>query len=82
MSLVQRACSLWLFRIGLVLFVFGSGPLLAVIGASKIGLTSDPNPNPVLFGILAMVTFWPSLLMMGLGLWQARHDLRRRGRPS
>ncbi len=74
MSLIQRALSDRMFQIGLALFVFGSGPLLAIIAVSKVGLTSDPNPNPVAFGILAMMTFWPSLLMMAVGLWRARRS--------
>jgi len=51
----------WLARIGLGLLVIGTGPLLAVVLAAKLGLTSDPNPNPVGPGILAMLTFWPAL---------------------
>lgn len=75
MSRLQRAFSGWLFRAGLLLFVFGSGPLLVIIAASKIRLTSDPNPNPVAFGMLAMLTFWPSLAMVAISLWKvARSD--------
>jgi hypothetical protein len=37
----------------------GSGPLLGIIVAAKLGLTHDPNPNPIAFGILAGLTFWP-----------------------
>jgi hypothetical protein len=57
-----------LFWTGLVVFVLGSGPLLAIIVADKLGWTSDPNSNPVGFGIMAMCTFWPSLLAMVAGL--------------
>lgn len=63
-----------LVRAGLVLFVAGSGPLLAVIAASSLGLTRDPNPNPIGLGLLAAVTFWPSLIMVAVGAWRAsRH---------
>lgn len=31
---------------------------------SKLGLLSDPNPNPVGFGIMAMFTFWPGLVLI------------------
>ena len=72
MSLLRRAFSGWLFPAGFLLFLFGSGPLLVIIAATRIGLTSDPNPNPVAFGILAMLTFWPSLAMMAIGLWKTR----------
>jgi hypothetical protein len=74
MSLFRRALSDRMFQVGLAVFVFGSGPLLAIIAASKVGLTSDPNPNPVAFGILAMVTFWPSLLMMAVALRRAKRS--------
>jgi len=59
-----------LFRTGLLFFVCGSGPLLTIIAASKLGLMVDPNPNPICFGILAMFTFWPSLAMMGVAAWK------------
>jgi hypothetical protein len=61
---------LWL---GVALLVMGSGPLL-VIGL-YLQWHGDPNPNPVGPGILAFFTFWPSLLLIviGLGLGIARN---------
>jgi hypothetical protein len=50
-----------LFWVGLGLFVVGTGPLLAVILLSALGLTKDPNPNPIGFGLLAFLTFYPSV---------------------
>lgn len=58
----------WLIRIGIALFVLGTGPLLAVIVAAELGLTSDPNPNPIGFGIMAMCTFWPSVILILVGI--------------
>ena len=52
---------------GVGLFVVGSGPLLAIIVAAELGLTSDPNPNPVGFGMLAGLTFWPAIIMIIVG---------------
>ena len=52
---------------GLVLLVVGSGPLAAVGIAAKLGLTADPNPNPVMFGILAFLTFFPAILLLVSG---------------
>ena len=75
----QRATRGCLFRAGLLLFVVGSGPLLITMAASDLGLTRDPNPNPVGFGILAMLTFWPSLVMMAVGCWK---NLRHGGRDD
>ena len=56
------------FVIGLALFVIGSGPLLTVILLASLGLTKDPNPNPIGFGILAFFTFWPSVILMVVGV--------------
>lgn len=60
-----------LFLTGLGVFLLGSGPLLLVILAANLGLTRDPNPNPVGFGIMAMFTFWPSIALMAVGYWKA-----------
>jgi hypothetical protein len=69
--------SLWrsrYFMVGALLFLIGTGPLLTVILLANLGLTKDPNPNPVGFGILAFLTFWPSVIFMVLGFltWRRR----------
>jgi hypothetical protein len=69
-------------RIGLVLLVLGTGPLLAVIGAAKLGLIDDPNPNPVAFGILAFFTFWPSVGLILSGLARVREERLERRREQ
>ncbi len=51
------------FWIGLVLLCVGTGPLLIVILAAQLGLTRDPNPN-----LLALFTFWPSVLLIVVGI--------------
>ena len=60
-----------LFWTGLILLILGSGPLLAVILLAWLGVTKDPNPNPVGFGMLAGLTFWPSAILMILGVAQS-----------
>lgn len=65
----------WLVRIGLGLLVIGTGPLLAVVLFS-----SDPNPNPVGPGILAMLTFWPAIACLLGGIVQVWW--RRRKNPA
>jgi hypothetical protein len=35
---------------------------------AKFGFLEDPNPNPILFGIIAMFTFWLSLLLILIGV--------------
>jgi hypothetical protein len=62
------------FKIGVILLVLGTGPLLAIIAAAKLGLTSDPNPNPIGCGILAFLTFWPSVILIVIGLVMALRD--------
>jgi hypothetical protein len=51
-----------LFWAGLVLLAIGVSPLFAVILLSR-----DPNPNPIGFGLLAFVTFWPAIIMIVIG---------------
>lgn len=69
----------WLIGAGAALLCLGSGPLLSVIVAAKLGLTADPNPNPVLFGILAMFTLLPALVLLVGGVVAL---VLRRARPS
>jgi len=57
-----------LVKAGTALLVLGSGPLLLIMAAADIGLTRDPNPNPVAFGILAGLTFWPALILIAVGI--------------
>jgi hypothetical protein len=75
------------FWIGLILFILGSGPLLTVILLAWLGMTKDPNPNPIGFGMLAFLTFWPSVILVLVGVVQSytryqssqrtvRHDIR------
>ena len=59
-------------RIGLVLVVFGWGPLLAVVLLSAIALWPDPNPNPIGLGLLFFITFWPAVFLCGIGAIQVR----------
>ena len=61
-----------LVRVGLVLLVLGSGPLLAIMAAAKIGLWPDPNPHPVGPGMLAGITFWPAVLCIIIGIVRVR----------
>jgi hypothetical protein len=56
------------FWIGLVLLVLGTGPLLLIVVAAELGLTSDPNPNPIGPGLLAFFTFWPAVILIVWGL--------------
>ena len=60
------------FLVGALLLVFGTGPLLVVILLASLGMTRDPNPNPIGFGILAFLTFWPGVILMVLGFLTSR----------
>ena len=74
-SFASRKTSRFLW-LGLALFCIGTGPLLAVIVAAQLGLTRDPNPNPVGFGILAFFTFWPSVLLTVIGIVRTKQKRR------
>jgi len=64
------------FWIGLALLGVSTGPLLIVIVAAQLGLTRDPNPNLLGFWILALFTFWPSVLLIVVGIVRTRSKRR------
>jgi hypothetical protein len=61
-----------LVRVGLVLLILGTGPLLFIIAAAAVGLWPDPDPNPIGPGLLAAVTFWPAVICIAVGVVRAR----------
>ena len=63
-----------LVKSGVLLLVFGTGPLLFIIVAAAIGLWPDPNPNPVGPGLLAGLTLWPGLICLIVGVSRVRRD--------
>jgi hypothetical protein len=65
-----------LVRIGLALLILGSAPLWGIILAAKLGLWPDPNPNPIGPGLLFVVTFWPAVLLIGVGVARVRYQRR------
>jgi len=71
-------CDSRLIRIGIVLFMIGSGPLIFIIFAAKLGWTDDPNPNPAGFGILAMLTFCPGIALIIAGIISILFDKKLR----
>lgn len=71
-------CNRWSIT-GLVLVVFGWGPLLAIILLASVGLWPDPNPNPIGPGLLFFFTFWPAVICIAIGVRQ--FVSRRGGRP-
>ena len=42
---------------------------------AKLGFYPDPNPNPVYLGMLAGLTFWPSVLLILFGAWRVKRSL-------
>lgn len=56
--------------VGVVVLALGTGPLL-------VSITIDPKANPVGFGMLAFFTFWPSILMIVVGLCMGVANARR-----
>jgi hypothetical protein len=68
--------STWV-KVGVGLFVIGSGPLLFIIVAAAVGLWPDPNPNPVGPGLLFFFTFWPAVICVVIGVVRMRRRDRR-----
>lgn len=72
----------WWIRIGVLGLVLGTGPLASIMVAARLGFTNDPNPNPVYFGILAGLTFWPSVGLIAVGVWRRRKRAHGMTRPG
>lgn len=74
--MMQEYLKSWWVRVGLLGLVLGTGPLAGVMVAARLGLYPDPNPNPVYFGMLAGLTFWPSVALIAFGIWRCRKQAR------
>lgn len=53
-------------KIGIILLLLGSGPLLVIIGLDEIGIVNAGNAVGV--GILAMLSFYPSIILIIIGM--------------
>lgn len=54
------------FKIGLILFVLGCGPLLLLLGLDTLGIIEAGNAvGP---GILGVLSFYPSLILIIVGI--------------
>jgi hypothetical protein len=70
------------FVVGALMVVLGTGPLFVVIAMADLGLSADPNPNPIGFGILALFTFWPGIILMALGIVTSLRGRKRENRGT
>ncbi len=51
--------------VGLGLLVFGSGPLICMTLAANVGLYTGPwKSDPIPFGIISRITFFPGLAVI------------------
>lgn len=66
--MMRRYLSERWFKTGSILLVLGSGPLRTIVLLAAIGLWPDPNPNPIGPGLLFFFTFWPAVILMGVGV--------------
>jgi hypothetical protein len=55
-----------IFWIGVALLIIGTGPLL--VSVMYLRWQGDDNPNPIGLGLLAMFTFWPSMILIAIGV--------------
>jgi hypothetical protein len=71
--LALKARAIWMIGSGAVVLCAGAGPLVVVGVMAKLGLTADPNPNPVGLGILALFTLFPALVLLiwGFANWRS-----------
>jgi hypothetical protein len=58
--------------VGLLLVLFGWGPLLLIGFLASIGALHDPDPNPIGPGLLFFVTSWPAIICIALGIIKGR----------
>lgn len=61
-------------RAGLILLLVGSGPLFLIMAAAALGLGADRHPNPVGWGILCGITFWPGIICILVGALRVRRS--------
>lgn len=55
--------------------IIGCGPLYVMILLSLVGVL-DRDINPIGPGLLALFSFWPSLILMIVGVVMARREKR------
>ena len=60
-----------IIKVGIAILVIGTGPLLLTL------IFGNVNSNPVIFGVLSMVTFWPSIALILIGLAKTLWDRRK-----
>ncbi|MCP9472817.1 MAG: hypothetical protein NNA30_08810 [Nitrospira sp.] len=58
------------FKAGFWLAVVGWSPLWVIVLLAAIGLWPDPNPNPIGPGLLFLLTSWPAVILLGIGVFQ------------
>lgn len=71
----MKLIGVWLIGLGVAGFVLGTGPLVVVA-------VVDPTSTAVGPGLLMLVTFWPSVACLGLGLWLRALGRRKNGEPG
>ncbi|WNH09913.1 hypothetical protein [Thalassobellus suaedae] len=52
-------------KIGIIIFILGTGPLLILLGLDALGLIDAGNA--VGLGILAVLSFYPSIILIIIG---------------
>jgi hypothetical protein len=67
----------WGVKGGLAIAVIGSLPLLFVGIAAELGLTADPNPNPIGFGLLFVFSVLLGSLVTLIGILSTHSQARQ-----
>lgn len=69
----------WWIRGGIAVLLICAAPLLAVVIASALGLLSDPNPNPIGFGLLFVAGAAVETVLVSIGAITVWTRLRKSG---
>jgi hypothetical protein len=75
MALLDGSRGQRIFKIGLWWHIIGCGPLYVLIPLSLVGVL-DRDINPIGPGLLAFLSFWPSLILMIVGMVMKRREQR------
>ncbi len=68
-----------LFRAGAALLGIGASPLLLYILYELV--SGSTGGNPIGLGLLFFVSFWPAVILMGLGALSGARRCRNGGKP-
>lgn len=70
------------FWAGLIAFIGCSGPMVVSMLLTRLGMMSAQDPNTVIYGIMGVLSFWPSVVCMLGGVISALFTYRNAKKAS